>query len=72
MIPLADQEETMLMQDVQDAQHLYNILERKIIPMYYKHTHTWVRMMKQSMKDVLPVFDSNRMADEYYRRLYDA
>jgi len=26
--------------------------------------------MKQSMKDVLPVFDSNRMADEYYRKLY--
>ncbi|HYV93611.1 MAG TPA: alpha-glucan family phosphorylase [Chitinophagales bacterium] len=70
LIPLADPEETELMRDVQDAQHVYNILERKIIPMYYRQTHTWVRIMKQSMKDVLPVFDSNRMADEYYRRLY--
>ena len=70
LIPLADQEESMLMQDVQDAQHLYDILERKIIPMYYKQPRAWVRIMKQSMKDVLPKFDSKRMADEYYRKLY--
>lgn len=72
MIPLADQEETMMIQDVQDAQQLYDILERKIIPMYYRHPHSWMRMMKQSMRDVLPMFDSNRMADEYYRKLYGA
>jgi starch phosphorylase len=71
IIPLADPEESPLIQDVQDAQHLYDILERKIIPMYYKHPGSWVRMMKQSMKDVLPMFESSRMADEYYRKLYN-
>jgi starch phosphorylase len=71
IIPLADAEESPLIQDVQDAQHLYDILERKIIPMYYKHPGAWVRRMKQSMKDVVPVFESSRMADEYYRKLYN-
>jgi starch phosphorylase len=71
LIPLAGQEESMLMQDVQDAQHLHDILERKIIPMYYRQPRAWVRIMKQSMKDVVPKFDSKRMADEYYIRLYN-
>ncbi len=70
MIPLADQNESSMIQDAQDAQQLYDILERKIIPTYYKKTHSWVRMMKQSMRDVFPMFDSGRMADEYYRKLY--
>jgi hypothetical protein len=26
--------------------------------------------MKQSMKDVVPFFDSNRMAHEYYDKMY--
>lgn len=72
LIPLAGQEESMLMQDVQDAQHLYDILERRIIPMYYRQPRSWMRIMKQSMKDVLPKFDSKRMADEYYRKLYSS
>ncbi len=72
IIPPADQEETYIIQDVQDAQHLHDMLERKIIPVYYKKPAAWVRMMKQSMKDVLPMFDSNRMADEYYRKLYNS
>ena len=71
IIPPADLEESHLIQDVQDAQHLYDILERKILSMYYRKPHTWMRMMKQSMRDVLPMFDSNRMADEYYRKLYN-
>jgi len=70
IIPPADQHETALMQDVQDVQHLYDLLERKIVPMYYKRTAAWLRMMKQSMKDIMPQFESGRMADEYYRLIY--
>jgi starch phosphorylase len=71
LIPPADQEETALMQDVQDAQNLFDLLERKIIPMYYKRPAAWLRIMKQSMKDVIPRFESGRMADEYYRMIYN-
>ncbi len=71
IIPPADQNETALIQDVQDMQHLFDLLEKKIIPMYYKRPSTWLRMMKQSMKDILPRFESGRMADEYYRNLYN-
>src|SRR5690349_6879723 len=34
IIPAADHEETALMQDVQDTQHLFDLLEKKIILMY--------------------------------------
>jgi starch phosphorylase len=71
VIPPVDQEETALMQDVHDTQNLYDILERKIMPMYYKKPAAWLRIMKQSMKDVMPQFESGRMADEYYRKIYN-
>ena len=28
-------------------------------------------MIKNAMRDVLPYFDSNRMAHEYYEKMYD-
>ncbi|MCS6917206.1 MAG: alpha-glucan family phosphorylase [Chitinophagales bacterium] len=71
IIPPADQEESFVIQDVQDLQRLYDILFKKVLPMYYKKPGLWLRMIRQSMKDVLPYFDSGRMADEYYRILYD-
>jgi starch phosphorylase len=71
IIPLADINAPTSVQDAQDLQHLYDILEHRIIPMYYKKPSAWIRMMKQSMKDVFPAFESNRMADEYYRKLYN-
>ncbi|MBA3647430.1 MAG: alpha-glucan family phosphorylase [Chitinophagales bacterium] len=71
VIPMADLNAPVSMQDVHDLQHLYDILENRILPMYYKKPGAWIRMMKQSMKDIFPVFESNRMADEYYKLLYN-
>ncbi len=62
-----------LTQDEKDrieAQNLLDLLENEIIPMYYERPEEWVNVMKSSMTDVLPFFDSGRMADEYYERLY--
>ncbi len=70
LIPPADPEESTSIQDVQDVQHLYDILENKILPLYYRKPTAWLRMIKQSMHDILPRFDSSRMADEYYQKLY--
>ena len=56
--------------DTQEADHLFELLEREIIPMYYQSPAKWLAIMKASMKDVLPYFDSARMAEEYYEKLY--
>jgi starch phosphorylase len=50
---------------------MYRILEKDIIPMYYSDPGKWVQMIHQSMDDILPYFDSDRMADEYYRTMYN-
>lgn len=71
ILPLADQNAPVSVQDAQDIHHLYDILENTIIPMYYKKPSAWIRIMKQSMKGVFPTFESNRMADEYYAELYN-
>lgn len=57
-------------QDEQDANNLYELLENEIIPMYYDDKGNWLRIMKNAMNDIIPEFDSNRMAKEYYERLY--
>jgi glycogen phosphorylase len=56
--------------DKREANNLYDVLENEIIPMYYKNPDQWQRIVKASMTDVLPFFDSGRMADEYYERMY--
>jgi len=41
-----------------------------VIPAYYNDPERWVKIMQQSMQDVYPFFDSDRMAQEYFDRLY--
>jgi starch phosphorylase len=53
-----------------EAQHLLDVLENEIIPLYYDKPKEWAALVKNSMRDVLPFFDSGRMADEYYEKLY--
>lgn len=56
--------------DKTEAGNLLTILEKEIIPLYYDKPAQWNKIVKASMKDVLPQFDSGRMADEYFTRLY--
>ncbi|MFZ6001331.1 MAG: alpha-glucan family phosphorylase [Bacteroidota bacterium] len=56
--------------DVVEARNLMNVLEHEVIPMYYDAPDQWLKIMKASMTEVLPFFDSGRMADEYYQKLY--
>ncbi|HYI76106.1 MAG TPA: alpha-glucan family phosphorylase [Chryseolinea sp.] len=55
-----------------ESQKLLDILEKEIIPLYYDHPAKWQKVITSSMKDVLPFFDSGRMADEYYEKLYNS
>lgn len=58
-------------QDQQDANHMMEILEKEIVPMYYDNHDAWVEMNYQSMNDVTEYFKASRMADEYYTKLYN-
>ena len=57
-------------QDAYDLNELYKILEDQIVPMYYDQKDTWRQITQNGMKDVRFQFDSNRMADEYYEKMY--
>lgn len=57
-------------QDRLDNKYLMDILEEKIIPMYYENKKEWMEIVKNSMTDVIPAFDSGRMANEYYEKMY--
>jgi glycogen phosphorylase len=48
------------------------VLEKVIRPAYYKDQKKWVSMMRNGTADVAPAFDSGRMADEYYKIMYNA
>lgn len=62
------------LQDRDDCYSLYSILEEKLIPMYYRKEAgfppEWVRMMKDSIKTIAPVFNTDRMVAEYADRFY--
>ena len=53
-----------------EAESLYELLEKEVIPTYYNAPARWTKMVKASMKDVAPFFDASRMADEYYEKMY--
>jgi glycogen phosphorylase len=71
IIPPASDALSQEERDKEEASALLDLLENKIVPMYYKNPDKWLGIMKSSMKDVLPIFDSGRMAAEYYDRLYN-
>ena len=57
-------------QDNHDLDHLYQILQNEILPTYYGNKRKWRDVVQAGMHDVRYEFESNRMADEYYHKLY--
>jgi starch phosphorylase len=57
-------------QDDYDLDELYKILENEIIPTYYNNRDQWRTITINGMNDVRIQFDSNRMAEEYYEKMY--
>jgi starch phosphorylase len=71
VIPKADYANMSVQeQDSYDLQKLYEILEEEILPLYYENYNTWRQIMKNGMSDVRFRFESNRMAHEYYEKIY--
>lgn len=58
-------------QDKYDLDTLYNILENDILPTYYDNPNQWRAIQQTAMEDVKTNFNSDRMADEYYKLVYN-
>jgi len=61
--------------DEVESRALYDLLENEIVPLFYKRGRDdlprgWLRMMKKSLTELCPVFNSNRMVREYTERYY--
>jgi starch phosphorylase len=68
--PVVDSNLPIEEQDRQDKENLFKVLEQEILPLYYDKPDAWLEIVKNSLKDVVPFFNSDRMAREYYERMY--
>ena len=61
-------------QDHVEAQHIYEMLERDIVPLFYKRNgdvpSAWLSKVKTGMKKLAPVFTTIRMVAEYAETYY--
>ena len=72
VVPKGDYEHMSVFdQDNYDFEKLYDILENEILPMYYDRPNEWRQVVKNAMDDVKVQFNSDRMADEYYKIMYN-
>jgi len=69
-IPFSDADLSIENQDRQDYENMMDVLENKIIPLYYDDPQEWVEIMKNAMSEIEADFDSGRMAREYYERMF--
>ncbi len=56
--------------DKQENSALLTVLEEEILPMYYTAPEKWVQILEKAAKDVVPKFESSRLTDDYYKKLY--
>jgi len=70
IIPEADLSLSEEARDEHDRLGFFQLLETKVLPAYYGNQDDWWNIVLNSMNDVVPFFDSDRMADEYYTKMY--
>jgi len=64
------------LQDEADTASLYDLLEKEIVPLYYRDVNAdgmpieWMVRMKESIRTLSPQFCNRRMLKEYMDRLY--
>jgi starch phosphorylase len=61
--------------DWADAQAMYRLLEEQLVPSFYDRDATgipraWLRIVKESIRTVLPAFSARRMVKDYVREMY--
>jgi starch phosphorylase len=62
-------------EDKSDAESLYNLLEKEIVPLFYDRDrtgvpHSWIKIAKEAIRTVSPAFNACRMMKEYTQRMY--
>ncbi len=62
-------------QDDIESRAIYEMLEQEIVPLYYTRStdglpRGWLKAMKRSISTVCPVFNTNRMVQEYVEKCY--
>ena len=68
--------EDAAVQDKEEAEDLYNVLENRVIPLFYEEQFShipssdWIGRMKESIRTLTPQFSMTRMVREYTRDLY--
>ncbi|RMD96561.1 MAG: alpha-glucan family phosphorylase, partial [Bacteroidetes bacterium] len=70
VVPKADMNWPVEQQDEFDRVNIMKVLEDEILPRYYNQPDEWRQTAWNSMREVVLYFDSDRMADEYYQKLY--
>ena len=56
--------------DKQENIHLMDTLENSVLHMYYKNQAQWLSVIKKAAFDIVHAFESGRLADEYYEKIY--
>ncbi|MBN2489403.1 MAG: alpha-glucan family phosphorylase [Planctomycetes bacterium] len=62
-------------QDEVEGLALYDLLEKEVVPMFYNRgpdnlPREWIGVMKASIRTGCPVFNTNRMLEQYCKRFY--
>lgn len=70
LIEHADDQLSRQEKDKQENSRLLDVLEKTVLPLYYKDQQKWLGILKKAATDVVPAFESGRMAKEYYEVLY--
>ncbi len=62
--------------DAREAELLYDILEREVVPLFFARGGTdrlprgWIKRMKSAIGKLVPEFNTSRMVREYAKRFY--
>jgi glycogen phosphorylase len=62
-------------QDANDAANLYDVLENQVIPEYFDREgngipRKWFKRIRHAMATLIPVYNTDRMVEEYVRKYY--
>ncbi len=62
-------------QDEVEANALYHLLEREVVPLFYERgrdglPHNWIDMMKASLMSICPFFNMHRVVKQYTTEMY--
>jgi starch phosphorylase len=56
--------------DIAENRNLMDVLENTVLPAYYNNQAQWLQVLKKAAADIIPGFDANRLAAEYYEKMY--